>query len=62
VSQLDVVVELEKRCVALSVVIGVCVGCNCDSGWCGSPVRRVDVAECAAWAWWRCTVDVAVPD
>jgi hypothetical protein len=61
VSQLDVVVELEKRCVALlSVVIGACVGCTCDSGSYGNPVRWVDAAERAAWAWWRCTVEVAV--
>jgi hypothetical protein len=59
---LAVVVELEKHVALLSVVIGACVGCTCDSGWCGSPVRWVDVAECAAWEWWRHTVDVAVSD
>jgi hypothetical protein len=63
VSQLDVVVELEKRCVALlSVVIGLRVGCTCDSGWCSSRVRWVDAAERAAWAWWQGTVEVAVSD
>jgi hypothetical protein len=46
----------------LSVNIGGCVGCTCDSGWCGSPVRWIDAAECAAWAWWTRTVDVAVYD
>jgi hypothetical protein len=61
-SGLDVAVELEKRVDLLSVVTGACVGCTCDSSWCGSPVRWVDVAECVAWAWWRCTVDVAVSD
>jgi hypothetical protein len=63
VSQLAVVVELEERCVALlSVVIGACVGCTCDSGWCGNPVQWIDAAECSAWAWWRCAVEVAVSD
>jgi hypothetical protein len=62
VSHLDVVVELEKRVALFSVVIGTCVGCTCDSGWCGSPVRWVDAAECAAWARWRRTVEVAVSD
>jgi hypothetical protein len=56
VSQLAVVVDLEKRVALLSVVIGVCVGCTCYCGWCGRPVRWADIAECAAWAWWRCTV------
>jgi hypothetical protein len=62
VSQFDVVVDLERRVALMSVVIRACVGCTCDSGWCGSPVRWVDAAECAAWAWLRCTVDVAVSD
>jgi hypothetical protein len=57
VSQLAVVVELEKRVVLLSVVIGARVGSTCDSSWCGIPVRWVDAAECAAWAWLRCTVE-----
>jgi hypothetical protein len=39
----------------VSVVIGVCVGCTCESGRCGRPVRWVAEAECAAWAWWGCT-------
>jgi hypothetical protein len=56
VSQLAVVVVLEKRVALFSVVIGECVGCTCDSGRCGRHVRWVAVAECAAWAWWRCTV------
>jgi hypothetical protein len=55
-------VELEKRVAFLSVVIGACVGCTCDSSWCGSTVQWVDAAERVAWAWWRCTVDVAVSD
>jgi hypothetical protein len=46
---------------ALSVVIGVRVGCTRDPGWCGRPVRWVDVAECAAWAWWKCTVMLLCP-
>jgi hypothetical protein len=61
VSLLAVVVVLEKRGALLSVVIGVCVGCTCDSGWCGRPVRWVDAAECAAWTWWRCTVMFLCP-
>jgi hypothetical protein len=61
VSQLAVVVVLEKRVALLSVVIGVCVGCTCDCGRCGRPVRRVAVGECAAWAWWRCTVMLFCP-
>jgi hypothetical protein len=32
----------------LSVVIGACVGCTCDSGRCGRPVRWVAVVECGA--------------
>jgi hypothetical protein len=53
VSQLGVVVELEKRCVALlSVFIVACVCCTCVSSWCGSPVRWVDAAMREAWAWW----------
>jgi hypothetical protein len=56
VSQLAVIVVLEKCVALLLVVIRVCVGCTCDSGRCGRPVRWVAVAECAAWAWWRCTV------
>jgi hypothetical protein len=55
------VVVLEKRVALLSVVIGVCVGCTCDSGRCGHPVRWVAVAECAAWAWWRCIVMLFCP-
>jgi hypothetical protein len=44
VSQLAVVVELEKRVALLSVVTGERVGynlifCTGDSGWCGSPVQ-----------------------
>jgi hypothetical protein len=62
VSQLAVVVELEKRVALLSVVIRACVGCTCYSSSCGSPARWVDAAESAAWAWWKCTVDVAVSD
>jgi hypothetical protein len=61
VSQLAVVVVLEKRVTLLSVVIGVCVGCTCDSGRCGRPVLWVAVAECAEWAWWRCTVMLFCP-
>jgi hypothetical protein len=34
----------------LSVVIGACVGCTCESGWSGHPV------------WWRCTAEVAASD
>jgi hypothetical protein len=62
VSQLAVVVELEKLAALLSMVIGVCVGFTCDSDWSGRPVEWVDAAECAVWAWLRCTVDVAVSD
>jgi hypothetical protein len=62
VSQLAVVVKLEKRVVLFSMVIGACVGFTCDSGWCGSPVRWVDAVDCAAWAWWLCAVDVCVSD
>jgi hypothetical protein len=36
-------VDLEKRVALLSVVIGVCVGCTCDSGWCGRPVRGFEI-------------------
>jgi hypothetical protein len=56
VSQLAVVVVLDDRVVLLSVVIGVRVGSTSDSGWSGRSVRCVVVAECGAWAWWRCTV------
>jgi hypothetical protein len=52
---------LEKRVALLSVVIGVCDGCTCDSGRCGRPVRWVAVAECGAWAWWRCTAVLLCP-
>jgi hypothetical protein len=49
VSQLAVVVVLEKRVSLLSVFIGVCVGCTSDSGRCGRPVR------------WRWTVIMFYP-
>jgi hypothetical protein len=42
----------------LSMVIGACVGCTCESGWSGRPVRWADAAVRAAWAW-RYTVEVA---
>jgi hypothetical protein len=61
VSKLAVVMVLEKRVALLSVVIGVCVGCTCDSGRCGRPVRWFAVAVCAAWAWWRRTVMLFCP-
>jgi hypothetical protein len=41
----------------LSVFIGVCVGCICESGC--LPVRRADAA---AWAWWRFTAEGAASD
>jgi hypothetical protein len=61
VSQLAVVVVLERCVASLSVVIGVCVECTCDFGRCGRPVRWVAVVECAAWAWWRCTAVLLCP-
>jgi hypothetical protein len=61
VSQLAVLVVLEKRVALLSVVIGVCVRCTCDSGRCGLPMQWVAVAECAAWAWWGCTAMLFCP-
>jgi hypothetical protein len=62
VSQLAVVVVLEKRVALLLVGIGVSVRCTCDSGRCGRPVRWVAVAECDAWAWWRLYCDVVLSD
>jgi hypothetical protein len=38
-----VVVDLERRVALLSVFIGACVGCTCESGWSGS-VWRADAA------------------
>jgi hypothetical protein len=61
VSQLAVVLVLLKRVALLSMVIGVSVRCTCDSGRCGRPVRWVAVAQCEAWAWWRCTVMLFCP-
>jgi hypothetical protein len=46
----------------LSMFIGACVGCTCESSWSICPVQRVDAAVRAARAWWRCIVEVAGSD